>query len=188
MRCEWCESIAPLLPTYPEQIIYRGSLTLLQHQMNHALCKRIFETSWTYGCVYFFPDRDVGPHVGAAAVQPVFDGPQHPDQLHGWEHCWGERGLSAAGYTLYVCLLGRLPRLLCQRLQCVSFTVFSLLYFSVLSVPPKITKLCDAIPDHHWCIPFSVAGKRDILTISFGDAALFILCASQQTSRLIVRE
>lgn len=26
------------------------------------------------------------------------------------------------------------------------------------SVPPKITKLSDAIPDHHWCIPFSVAG------------------------------
>uniref|UniRef100_A0A3Q3WHZ4 Tyrosine-protein kinase receptor n=1 Tax=Mola mola TaxID=94237 RepID=A0A3Q3WHZ4_MOLML len=25
--------------------------------------------------------------------------------------------------------------------------------------PPKITKLCDAIPDHHWCIPFSVAGN-----------------------------
>uniref|UniRef100_A0A8C7ZBC3 Tyrosine-protein kinase receptor n=1 Tax=Oryzias sinensis TaxID=183150 RepID=A0A8C7ZBC3_9TELE len=27
------------------------------------------------------------------------------------------------------------------------------------SVPPKITKLSDAIPDHHWCIPFSVAGN-----------------------------
>lgn len=25
--------------------------------------------------------------------------------------------------------------------------------------PPKITKLSDAIPDHHWCIPFSVAGN-----------------------------
>ncbi|KAF0033940.1 hypothetical protein F2P81_014006, partial [Scophthalmus maximus] len=23
--------------------------------------------------------------------------------------------------------------------------------------PPKITKLGDAIPDHHWCIPFSIA-------------------------------
>nr|XP_057925924.1 neurotrophic tyrosine kinase, receptor, type 2a isoform X2 [Doryrhamphus excisus] len=25
--------------------------------------------------------------------------------------------------------------------------------------PPNITKLSDAIPDHHWCIPFSVAGN-----------------------------
>ncbi|KAM4578151.1 BDNF/NT-3 growth factors receptor isoform 2-T2 [Fundulus diaphanus] len=25
--------------------------------------------------------------------------------------------------------------------------------------PPKITKLSDAIPDHHWCIPFSVAAN-----------------------------
>ncbi|XP_039477002.1 neurotrophic tyrosine kinase, receptor, type 2a isoform X1 [Oreochromis aureus] len=25
--------------------------------------------------------------------------------------------------------------------------------------PPKITKLSDAIPDHHWCIPFSVTGN-----------------------------
>uniref|UniRef100_UPI001CD859C1 neurotrophic tyrosine kinase, receptor, type 2a n=1 Tax=Solea senegalensis TaxID=28829 RepID=UPI001CD859C1 len=25
--------------------------------------------------------------------------------------------------------------------------------------PPRITKLSDAIPDHHWCIPFSVAGN-----------------------------
>ncbi|XP_072289163.1 BDNF/NT-3 growth factors receptor [Eucyclogobius newberryi] len=25
--------------------------------------------------------------------------------------------------------------------------------------PPKITKLSDAIPDHHWCIPFSVSGN-----------------------------
>ncbi|RVE68113.1 hypothetical protein OJAV_G00088680 [Oryzias javanicus] len=25
--------------------------------------------------------------------------------------------------------------------------------------PPKITKLSDAIPDHHWCIPFSAAGN-----------------------------
>uniref|UniRef100_A0A3Q2NYT6 Tyrosine-protein kinase receptor n=1 Tax=Fundulus heteroclitus TaxID=8078 RepID=A0A3Q2NYT6_FUNHE len=30
---------------------------------------------------------------------------------------------------------------------------------SILSVPPKITKLSDAIPDHHWCIPFSVAAN-----------------------------
>lgn len=27
--------------------------------------------------------------------------------------------------------------------------------------PPKITKLSDAIPDHHWCIPFSVAGNPE---------------------------
>uniref|UniRef100_A0AAV2L149 Immunoglobulin I-set domain-containing protein n=1 Tax=Knipowitschia caucasica TaxID=637954 RepID=A0AAV2L149_KNICA len=26
-------------------------------------------------------------------------------------------------------------------------------------VAPRITKLSDAIPDHHWCIPFSVAGN-----------------------------
>lgn len=38
------------------------------------------------------------------------------------------------------------------------------------SVPPKITKLSDAIPDHHWCIPFSVSGK--------GTAALLQLCSS----------
>ncbi|XP_062310218.1 neurotrophic tyrosine kinase, receptor, type 2a isoform X2 [Osmerus eperlanus] len=25
--------------------------------------------------------------------------------------------------------------------------------------PPNITKLSDAIPDHHWCIPFSVSGN-----------------------------
>ncbi|KAF3851158.1 hypothetical protein F7725_012930 [Dissostichus mawsoni] len=25
--------------------------------------------------------------------------------------------------------------------------------------PPKITKLTDAIPDHHWCIPFSMSGN-----------------------------
>lgn len=25
--------------------------------------------------------------------------------------------------------------------------------------PPKITKLGDAIPDHHWCIPFSMSGN-----------------------------
>ncbi|XP_041643093.1 neurotrophic tyrosine kinase, receptor, type 2a [Cheilinus undulatus] len=25
--------------------------------------------------------------------------------------------------------------------------------------PPKITKLSDAIPDHHWCIPFSMSGN-----------------------------
>lgn len=28
------------------------------------------------------------------------------------------------------------------------------------TVPPKITKLSDAISDHHWCIPFSVTGER----------------------------
>ncbi|XP_035021381.1 neurotrophic tyrosine kinase, receptor, type 2a isoform X1 [Hippoglossus stenolepis] len=27
--------------------------------------------------------------------------------------------------------------------------------------PPKINKLGDAIPDHHWCIPFSVAGNPE---------------------------
>ncbi|XP_040010612.1 neurotrophic tyrosine kinase, receptor, type 2a [Xiphias gladius] len=27
--------------------------------------------------------------------------------------------------------------------------------------PPKITKLSDAIPDHHWCIPFSVLGNPE---------------------------
>ncbi|XP_022054783.1 neurotrophic tyrosine kinase, receptor, type 2a isoform X1 [Acanthochromis polyacanthus] len=27
--------------------------------------------------------------------------------------------------------------------------------------PPKITKLSDAIPDHNWCIPFSVAGNPE---------------------------
>ncbi|XP_049433815.1 neurotrophic tyrosine kinase, receptor, type 2a isoform X2 [Epinephelus fuscoguttatus] len=27
--------------------------------------------------------------------------------------------------------------------------------------PPKITKLSDAIPDHHWCIPFSVSGNPE---------------------------
>ncbi|XP_035496648.2 neurotrophic tyrosine kinase, receptor, type 2a isoform X2 [Scophthalmus maximus] len=27
--------------------------------------------------------------------------------------------------------------------------------------PPKITKLGDAIPDHHWCIPFSIAGNPE---------------------------
>ncbi|XP_061757564.1 neurotrophic tyrosine kinase, receptor, type 2a isoform X4 [Nerophis ophidion] len=27
--------------------------------------------------------------------------------------------------------------------------------------PPNITKLSDAIPDHHWCIPFSVAGNPE---------------------------
>ncbi|XP_047447053.1 neurotrophic tyrosine kinase, receptor, type 2a isoform X3 [Mugil cephalus] len=30
-----------------------------------------------------------------------------------------------------------------------------------ISFPPKITKLSDAIPDHHWCIPFSVAGNPE---------------------------
>uniref|UniRef100_A0A3Q2CID6 Tyrosine-protein kinase receptor n=1 Tax=Cyprinodon variegatus TaxID=28743 RepID=A0A3Q2CID6_CYPVA len=30
---------------------------------------------------------------------------------------------------------------------------------SILSVKPIITKLSDAIPDHHWCIPFSVAAN-----------------------------
>ncbi|KAM9394383.1 BDNF/NT-3 growth factors receptor [Pholidichthys leucotaenia] len=28
-----------------------------------------------------------------------------------------------------------------------------------IEFPPKITKLSDAIADHHWCIPFSVAGN-----------------------------
>ncbi|KAK7933806.1 hypothetical protein WMY93_004702 [Mugilogobius chulae] len=28
-------------------------------------------------------------------------------------------------------------------------------------VAPKITKLSDAIPDHHWCIPFSVTGNPE---------------------------
>ncbi|KAG7223451.1 hypothetical protein INR49_015555 [Caranx melampygus] len=28
-------------------------------------------------------------------------------------------------------------------------------------IPPKITKLSDAIPDHHWCIPFSVSGNPE---------------------------
>uniref|UniRef100_A0AAQ5YDX2 Tyrosine-protein kinase receptor n=1 Tax=Amphiprion ocellaris TaxID=80972 RepID=A0AAQ5YDX2_AMPOC len=32
---------------------------------------------------------------------------------------------------------------------------------SLYSVPPKITKLSDAIPDHNWCIPFSVAGNPE---------------------------
>ncbi|XP_030274133.1 BDNF/NT-3 growth factors receptor isoform X4 [Sparus aurata] len=27
--------------------------------------------------------------------------------------------------------------------------------------PPKITKLSDAIPDHHWCIPFSMSGNPE---------------------------
>uniref|UniRef100_A0A665VGF8 Tyrosine-protein kinase receptor n=1 Tax=Echeneis naucrates TaxID=173247 RepID=A0A665VGF8_ECHNA len=27
--------------------------------------------------------------------------------------------------------------------------------------PPKITKLSEAIPDHHWCIPFSVSGNPE---------------------------
>ncbi|XP_029916856.1 BDNF/NT-3 growth factors receptor isoform X1 [Myripristis murdjan] len=27
--------------------------------------------------------------------------------------------------------------------------------------PPNITKLSDAIPDHHWCIPFSVSGNPE---------------------------
>ncbi|XP_073322137.1 BDNF/NT-3 growth factors receptor [Pagrus major] len=27
--------------------------------------------------------------------------------------------------------------------------------------PPKITKLSNAIPDHHWCIPFSVSGNPE---------------------------
>uniref|UniRef100_A0A3Q3J7P6 Ig-like domain-containing protein n=1 Tax=Monopterus albus TaxID=43700 RepID=A0A3Q3J7P6_MONAL len=27
--------------------------------------------------------------------------------------------------------------------------------------PPKIIKLSDAIPDHHWCIPFSVSGNPE---------------------------
>ncbi|XP_031712664.1 BDNF/NT-3 growth factors receptor isoform X4 [Anarrhichthys ocellatus] len=27
--------------------------------------------------------------------------------------------------------------------------------------PPKITKLTDAIPDHHWCIPFSMSGNPE---------------------------
>ncbi|XP_074527254.1 BDNF/NT-3 growth factors receptor isoform X2 [Halichoeres trimaculatus] len=27
--------------------------------------------------------------------------------------------------------------------------------------PPKITKLSDAVPDHHWCIPFSVSGNPE---------------------------
>ncbi|XP_075323946.1 BDNF/NT-3 growth factors receptor isoform X1 [Odontesthes bonariensis] len=27
--------------------------------------------------------------------------------------------------------------------------------------PPKITKLSDAVPDHHWCIPFSIAGNPE---------------------------
>lgn len=37
--------------------------------------------------------------------------------------------------------------------ECINFTF-------CLPVPPKITKLSDAIPDHHWCIPFSVSGER----------------------------
>ncbi|XP_033181281.1 BDNF/NT-3 growth factors receptor isoform X2 [Mastacembelus armatus] len=28
-----------------------------------------------------------------------------------------------------------------------------------IQFPPKITKLSDAIPDHHWCIPFSMSGN-----------------------------
>lgn len=28
-----------------------------------------------------------------------------------------------------------------------------------MPVPPAISKLMDAISDHHWCIPFSVAGN-----------------------------
>uniref|UniRef100_A0A668AZL5 receptor protein-tyrosine kinase n=1 Tax=Myripristis murdjan TaxID=586833 RepID=A0A668AZL5_9TELE len=31
----------------------------------------------------------------------------------------------------------------------------------LFSVPPNITKLSDAIPDHHWCIPFSVSGNPE---------------------------
>lgn len=35
-----------------------------------------------------------------------------------------------------------------------------------ISVAPKITKLSDAIADHHWCIPFSVSGKSDPHTVT----------------------
>ncbi|XP_053180965.1 neurotrophic tyrosine kinase, receptor, type 2a [Scomber japonicus] len=37
--------------------------------------------------------------------------------------------------------------------------------------PPKITKLSDAIPDHHWCIPFSMAGnpKPDLKWLQNGE-------------------
>lgn len=37
------------------------------------------------------------------------------------------------------------------------------LLLTILIVAPQITKLSDAIADHHWCIPFSVAGMEDNL-------------------------
>lgn len=52
------------------------------------------------------------------------------------------------------------------------FFLFSLLLpcslYETHPVPPKITKLSGAISDHHWCIPFSVSGKRhvNIITLS----------------------
>ncbi|KAM6959396.1 BDNF/NT-3 growth factors receptor [Aplochiton taeniatus] len=36
----------------------------------------------------------------------------------------------------------------------------SSLFLDIL-FPPNITKLSDAIPDHHWCIPFSVSGNPE---------------------------
>lgn len=33
------------------------------------------------------------------------------------------------------------------------------LFMNVLPVHPTISKLLDAISDHHWCIPFSVSGN-----------------------------
>jgi len=43
----------------------------------------------------------------------------------------------------------------------VSHSLSKTLNSALHSVPPKIIKLSDAIPDHHWCIPFSMAGMRD---------------------------
>lgn len=36
---------------------------------------------------------------------------------------------------------------------------FFSVFYALPPVPPSISKLMDAIPDHHWCIPFSVSGN-----------------------------
>lgn len=61
--------------------------------------------------------------------------------------------------------------------QCIPCGFFLLSLFLPCSlyethpVPPKITKLSGAISDHHWCIPFSVSGKRHI-----NNSLISILC------------
>uniref|UniRef100_A0A3P8VV00 Tyrosine-protein kinase receptor n=1 Tax=Cynoglossus semilaevis TaxID=244447 RepID=A0A3P8VV00_CYNSE len=49
-----------------------------------------------------------------------------------------------------------------SRISCIAENIVgdreSSLLLNIL-FPPKITKLSDAISDHHWCIPFSVSGN-----------------------------
>ena len=77
--------------------------------------------------------------------------------------------------------LSYLPSSLCPMALCLS--VHPIILHCVSAVPPNITKLSDAFSDHHWCIPFSVAGTPFARSTQSSSRGSYVL---RDFSRIIV--